>query len=381
MPEHLAHTHPNRALKEMVGLGPYRFIADEYNSGNRVVYEKFDAYVPRNEPPDWATGGKVAHFGRVEWHVIPDPATAAAALMTGEVDWLEAPQVDLMPMLIANSDIGSKIANPYGKLGFIRLNCLQPPFDDVRLRRAVMSGVVQQDYMRSAFGDDASIWTECKSLWPRKTPYYSDDDASLVPGSLDAGRTALKDAGYAGQKVVILNPADRSDYSALAQVSANSLHRMGMNVDLQQTDYGSFVKRRASQEPVERGGWSMFLGHLPATLCANPGSSYLVRGQGAAGWFGWWANAHAEELAGAWGLRARLYVAAAVRNGVGTPRDDGGADDPARSTLRAHSLPQIDHWHPAWCEAVSLERTPGVIINMVVLCYQKRPTHSGKVRS
>jgi hypothetical protein len=47
-----------------------------------------------------------------------------------------------MPMLVANSDIVSKIANPYGKLGFIRLNCLQPPFDDVRLRRAVMRGVV-----------------------------------------------------------------------------------------------------------------------------------------------------------------------------------------------------------------------------------------------
>jgi peptide/nickel transport system substrate-binding protein len=300
MPDRLARTDPNTALKEMVGSGPYRFITDEYNSGSRVVYEKFDAYVPRNEPPDWASGGKVAHFGRIEWHVIPDSATAAAALMTGEVDWLEAPQVDLMTMLIANSNISFKIANPYGKLGFMRFNCLQPPFDNVHLRRAVMRGVVQEDYMRAAFGDDTSSWAQCKCLWPRKTPYYSDDDASLVRGSLDAGHTALKDAGYAGEKVVILNPADRPSESALAQVSADSLHKMGMNVDLQQTDWGSLVKRRASQEPVEKGGWSMFLGALPATLCANPGSSYLVRGQGAAGWFGWWANAHAEELADAW---------------------------------------------------------------------------------
>ncbi len=300
MPEYLAHTDPNTAVKATVGSGPYRFIADEYNSGSRVVYEKFAAYVPRDEPPDWASGGKIAHFGRVEWHVIPDSATAAAALITGEVDWLEIPQVDLMPMLIANSDIVSQIASPYGKLGFMRLNCLQPPFDDVRLRRAVMRGVVQEDYMSAAFGDDTSTWTQCKCLWPRKTPYYSDDDASLMSGSLDAGRTALKDAGYAGQKVVILNPADRPNYSALAQVSADALHNMGMNVDLQQTDWGSLVKRRASQEPAEKGGWSMFLGALPATLCANPGSSFLVRGQGAAGWFGWWANAHAEELANAW---------------------------------------------------------------------------------
>jgi peptide/nickel transport system substrate-binding protein len=381
MPEHLAHTDPNTALKEMVGSGPYRFIADEYNSDNRVVYEKFDAYVPRSDPPDWASGGKIAHFGRVERHVIPDSATtAAAALMTGEVDWLEVPEVDLMPMLVANSDIVSKIANPYGKLGFIPLNCLQPPFDDVRLRRAVMRGVVQEDYMRAGFGDDASTWTECKSLWPRKTPYHSDDDASLVPGSLDAGRTALKDAGYAGQKVVILDPADRPYYSALTQVSADSLHRMGMNVDLQQTDWGSLVKRRASQEPVEKGGWSMFIGALPATLYANPGSSFLVRGQGAAGWFGWWANARrgtGERL----GLRARSGVATTVRKGAGTPRDDAGPDDPARPTLRAHSLPQIDHRHPAWCEAVSLESTSTVIIGTTVHYHNIQQMRRGKARN
>ena len=49
MPEHLAQTDPNTALKEMMGSGPYRFIADEYNSGNRIVYEKFDAHVLRSE--------------------------------------------------------------------------------------------------------------------------------------------------------------------------------------------------------------------------------------------------------------------------------------------------------------------------------------------
>ena len=300
MPERLAGTDPNIALTEMVGSGPFRFVADQYNSGNRAVYQKFEAYVPRDEPPDWTSGGKVAHFERIEWHTIPDSATAAAALITGEVDWLEVPQFDLIPMLIAKSDIHVQIGNPFGKLGYIRLNCLHPPFDDVRLRRAVMRGVVQEDYLRAAYGDDTSIWTQCKSLWPRKTPYYEDDDSALMPGSLDAGRAALKEADYSGQKVVILNPTDRPGDSAFAQISADSLQKMGMNVDLRQIDWGSLVQRRASREPVEKGGWSMFLGALPATVCANPASSYLVRGQGAAGWFGWWENAHAEELAEAW---------------------------------------------------------------------------------
>jgi len=164
MPERLARTDPNTQVKEMVGSGPYRFVASEYDAGNRVVYEKFDGYVARTEPPEWATGAKVAHFRRVEWHVIPDAATAAAALMTGEVDWWERPNLDLMPMLAANSKISFLINNPYGRLAFMRFNCVQPPFDDVRLRRAVMQAVVQDDYMRAAFGDDTSLWVTCKSL-------------------------------------------------------------------------------------------------------------------------------------------------------------------------------------------------------------------------
>jgi peptide/nickel transport system substrate-binding protein len=301
MPERLARADPNIALTEMVGSGPYRFIASEYNSGSRVVYEKFDAYVPRNEPPDWASGGKVAHFRRVEWHVISDPATAAAALMTGEVDWWETPHVDLLPMLATNANIGFRIIKPYGVFAIMRFNCLQPPFNDVRLRRAVMRVVVQEDYMRAAIGDDTSLWTTCPGLWPRKTPYYSEDDAALLPGSLDAGRAALKEAGYAGQKVVIINPVDRPADHAMGLVTADRLRQIGMNIDVQETDWGTVVQRRATREPVEKGGWSIFhAGNLPATACASPAGSFVVRGQGAAGWFGWWANPHAEQLANDW---------------------------------------------------------------------------------
>ena len=91
MPERLAATDANAQVGEVVGSGPYRFLPEEFVSGSRVAYARFDGYAPRQEPPDWASGGKVAHFPRVEWHILPDPATAAAALQSGEVDWLEQP--------------------------------------------------------------------------------------------------------------------------------------------------------------------------------------------------------------------------------------------------------------------------------------------------
>lgn len=86
MPERLARTDANTQVSEMVGSGPYRFIRAEFVSGSRVVYEKFDGYRPRNEPTDGAAGAKIAHYQRIEWHILPDPATAAAALQAGEVD-------------------------------------------------------------------------------------------------------------------------------------------------------------------------------------------------------------------------------------------------------------------------------------------------------
>jgi peptide/nickel transport system substrate-binding protein len=301
MPERLARTDPNRAVTEMVGSGPYRFVAGEYNSGSRVVYERFEGYVPRQEPPVWTSGGKVAHFRRIEWHVLPDPATAAAALQNGEVDWWERPHPDLQRLLARARDIRREATDPKGRLAVMRMNHLHPPFDDVRMRRAVMYSVVQEDYMRAARGDDTSDWTTCRSLWPRHTPYYRDEGEALMPGSLERARAALREAGYAGQKVVIINPTDFPDIGPLGQVTADTLRRLGMNVELAESDWGTVVQRRTSREPVERGGWSILHTTGGATAWANPAISFLVRGQGTAGgWFGWWRNARAEELAEAW---------------------------------------------------------------------------------
>jgi peptide/nickel transport system substrate-binding protein len=299
MPERLANTDPMKQIREVVGSGPYKFVAAEYNSGSQVVYEKNDAYVPRPEPAEWATGGKVAHFQRIEWTIMPDPATAAAALMNGEKDWWERPAPDLLPLLGKSPKLQGQIADPSGRLAVMRLNHLQPPFNNIALRRAVRLAVNQEDYMRAARGDDTSLWTTCRSLYAKSTPYYRDE-ADLMPGSLDAARAALKAAGYAGEKVVIINPTDFPDIGPLGQVTADVLKRIGMNVDLQESDWGTVVQRRASREPVEKGGWSIFHTTGSAPGWSNPAVSELVRGRGAKGWFGWWTNEHAEELAHAW---------------------------------------------------------------------------------
>jgi peptide/nickel transport system substrate-binding protein len=299
MPERLAKTDPNKAVTEMVGSGPYRFIAGDYNSGSRVAYEKFADYVPRQEAPSNSAGAKVAHFQRIEWNIITDPATAAAALVNGEVDWWERPLADLQPMLARNRNIKREIIDTAGRAGLMRLNNLQPPFNDVRLRRAVLRSVIQENYMRAAQGEDTSTWNVSRSIWPKNTPYYADN-ADLMPGDLDAARGLLKEAGYTDQKVVIINPTDFPDIGPLGQVTADALKRIGMNVELAESDWGTVIQRRGSREPVEKGGWSIFHTTGGSTAYGNPAASPLIRGQGDTGWFGWWKSEKAEALTQEW---------------------------------------------------------------------------------
>ncbi|MBP0493387.1 ABC transporter substrate-binding protein [Pararoseomonas indoligenes] len=311
MPERLAATEATRAVTEMIGSGPYRFVPGEYNSGSRVVYEKFDGYVPRQEPPERASGGKVAHIQRIEWHVIPDASTVAAALVNGEIDWWERPLSDLRSVLTRSRDIRQEVLDVEGRMALMRLNCLQPPFDDVRLRRAVRLSVVQQDYMRAAQGDDTALWSDCRSLYPRRTPYYRDNP-DLMPGSIDAARAALKEAGYTNARTVVINPTDFPDIGPLGQVTADALRRAGMNIDLAESDWGTVIQRRNSREPVDKGGWSIFHTTGTSNTYGSPAMSPLIRGQGEAGWFGWWKSDRAEALTTEWleapddAARARL---------------------------------------------------------------------------
>jgi peptide/nickel transport system substrate-binding protein len=100
MPERLAQTAPGQQVTEIVGSGPYKFVMSERVPGSLAVYTRNAAYVPRTDgPPVGSAGPKIANFERVEWHTIPDAATAAAALQSGEVDWWEQPTTDLLPLL------------------------------------------------------------------------------------------------------------------------------------------------------------------------------------------------------------------------------------------------------------------------------------------
>src|SRR5258707_2383025 len=143
MPERIAKTDPFKQIAEYTGSGPMKFARSEWVPGAKAVFEKFTDYVPRQEKASWLAGGKQVLIDRVEWVVIPDPATASAALQNGEVDWWENPIADLVPVLKKNSNITVDIADPLCTIGEFLMNHLHPPFNLVEVRHAVLIALDQ----------------------------------------------------------------------------------------------------------------------------------------------------------------------------------------------------------------------------------------------
>jgi peptide/nickel transport system substrate-binding protein len=299
MPERIAQTPPTQPIRETVGSGPFRFLPNEWVPGSRAAYARNEAYQPRPEPLDGAAGGKRVHFDRVEWLTIPDPATAAAALQRGEVDWYEQPIGDLVPVLRRSRDVQVTSFDPIGSVVLLRFNHLHPPFDNPRVRRAVMAAVNQTEYMTAMVGDPA-IFRECKAFFPCGTPMSTGTGGEAMIGNLDRARAMLREGGYAGERVVIISPTDLAYVHAVGQVTNDLLRRLGMNVEFVATDWGSVLTRRANMEAPERGGWNVFHTTAVGIEFMSPAAHLALRGHGRAAWPGWPTNPAIEALRQEW---------------------------------------------------------------------------------
>jgi peptide/nickel transport system substrate-binding protein len=303
MPERLAKTDPFTQVTEMVGSGPYRFKADERVPGAKLVYERFAEYVPRpSGTPDWLTGPKVANFDRVEWSVIPDATTALGALQSGEADWWEQPTFDLLPLLRKDAKIKLEVLDPSGSPSMMRFNHLFPPFDNPAVRRAILGAVIQADFMTAVAGTDPEGWRDRVGYFPPGSPLASDVGMAVLEGPRDYDKVKrdLAAAGYKNEKVVVMVASDFPVLNAMGMVGADTLQKAGMNVDLQTTDWGSIVQRRASKKPPADGGWNVFFTSFNGIDQFTPAGHLGLRGNGGNGWFGWASDPKLEELRAAW---------------------------------------------------------------------------------
>lgn len=305
MREKEALTDPNQQIETIVGSGPFVFNEDAVISGQRYVYDRNERYLPRAEPASFSAGGKVVNVDRVIFENIADEATAIAALGAGEVDFIELPNVDLLPSIANDPRIKIDVLDRSGQLGFMRLNFLHPPFDNVKARRAMLHLIHATDIMRATFGD-AQYFKGCGSFFGCGTPMENDANTEWFKQgqNMDIARKLIRESGYDGRPVVLLQATNFSIYNNAASLTGQWMKEAGFNVQLVPLDWGAIATRRSVKSPPDQGGWNIFFTSASTYSFNNPVSFVAHSALGEKSWVGWPRDERHEQLRDAWAKAA-----------------------------------------------------------------------------
>ena len=257
MPERLARLPTTAPINEVIGSGPFLFKRDEWVPGNKVVFIRNPAYVPRAEPASGLAGSKKPAFDRVEWLYLPDANSSVAALQKGEVDFVEMVPPDYVTPLRTDRQV--KLLASSAQQGQLIMNHLYPPFNSPKVRQAVLKAVSQERF-NAAMGYPLDMrMTYCAT-------YFICGSANETAAGAEPDRTAdparakqmLLDAGYKGEKVILLVASDVPYLNALGMMALQTLRSIGLNVDAVTMDWSSIGARRAKRDAPESGGWSAY---------------------------------------------------------------------------------------------------------------------------
>jgi peptide/nickel transport system substrate-binding protein len=296
MPKRVAETDPNTQISETIGSGPFVFNKDEWKPGDKAVFVKNPQYKPRSEAPSGMAGGKVVKVDRVEWRWISDQQTAINALSAGEIDYMEAPQTDLLPLVKKDANLKLVDINPLGNQYTFRFNVLHKPFDNAKVRQAVFYAFNQEDFLQATIGDPAYYKT-CRSFYPCGTPFETTKGMEgLLESNFAKSQALLKEAGYDGTPVVLMQSTDLAVLSNLAPVAKLLMEKGGFKVDIVAMDWQTLVARRAKKDPPSAGGWNAFLTGWVAADILSPVMMGFMNASCDKAMFGWPCDKEIESL-------------------------------------------------------------------------------------
>lgn len=285
MPARVASSTPaNQPVADQTGSGPFIFKKDEWMTGAKLVFSRNPAYTPRAEPADGFSGGKVVHMDRVEWHILPDQQTSVNALLTGEIDISEEVAGDLVETVKKAKNITVARQDEIGVAQQIRLNSIQPPFNNPKLRQALLAAVDGNEFLQSVI-DDPSLGKVCRSYYVCSSPFFSE--VGFPKPDLERARALVNESGYDGTPVVLLDASENANIHAFTMVADQLLRSIGLKTDVQAMDWATVVSRRASREPVDKRGWSIFISGPGGLDLMEPMSHLGLRSNCEKAWFGW----------------------------------------------------------------------------------------------
>ena len=278
MPARVAATPVSTPITETIGSGPFTFRRSEWRPGDRAIFHRNAAYKPRPEPADGMAGGKISHFDVVEFVSMPDPATKVAALQKGEIDYVEVLPFDFVDLLRKDKNIVLATLPALAQVtGGLSVNNLIPPFNDVRMRRAMQMALDQSEIMAGTGLPPDMYLPFCQSIFLCGGPYETDVGTErLRRPNADEARRLFKEAGYNGERIVFLHSTDSAQINPISLVAIEQLKRAGLNLDVFAADYSFQAQRRLKKDPIDQGGWNLMPVVWSGYDMINPLSHYTT---------------------------------------------------------------------------------------------------------
>ncbi len=271
MPARVVAAAGDGRVKDIIGSGPFMFQADSFRPGDTMVLQRFAGYVPRAEPADFLSGGKVVHVDQVVLKTMPDDTTGANALIAGEIDYMQYLPFDQLDRLAKAP--GIKLMTLHGLdmfQGNFRLNQASGPFADPAVRSVLWNLVDQKDMLEAAGIQPQYRLDDCAAFFMCGAPLATDAGSGVAKFDVAAAKAALAKTSYKGEPVIMLQVSG-SIQSSAGSLLAQTMRQAGFVVEEQVMDWGTVLSRRG-----KRDGWSLFPVYSNGIDMASPLTHFYI---------------------------------------------------------------------------------------------------------
>jgi peptide/nickel transport system substrate-binding protein len=222
-------------IQEPNGTGP--FVFESWTPGQEITFNKNEKY--------WGDKAKV---DKVVFKVVPEETTRISMLETGEAHIAEPLSVTMKSTVEASKASKVYRSEGYGT-EYVGFNVQKAPFNDVRVRKAIAHAVEMDAIIDGVFNN---IGKKANTLLGSKVFGYHDG-LKAYEYNLNEAKRLLTEAGYPNGFKTSLITMDSKERINLAEVLQSQLKGIGIKVNIQVLEYGTFV------EQANAGNSEMFI--------------------------------------------------------------------------------------------------------------------------
>jgi peptide/nickel transport system substrate-binding protein len=241
---------PDQRITEFVGTGPFKLA--EWKPDQYIRMTRFDDYKGLAGKQSGYGGAKVVYVDELRWIPVPDAASRAAQLESGDLDVADDLVADAYDRLKANAQVQPVLVKPYYWLVAV-FNKKEGLMTNQKLRQAWQAAIDIEPIMKNVAGGKKEFYRMDSSLAPAEITAWHTKMSGLPwnEHNRDKAKRLLQEAGYKQEPIRFMTTQEYKWMYDFALLSKQQLEDAGFNIDLQVVDWATLVKRRNNSKEYD----------------------------------------------------------------------------------------------------------------------------------